>query len=276
MSRTKKPVFAGVLIWDSERDQVLSCSRKNNLSDWGLPSGKIEKGEPTVPAALRELLEETGLILPPHLLNLSPEFQYQGYCDHAEGEGVFFFIPLSASALATVNSRLPTFGKGVWSFPGEGQVAWKSTRDLLKIGNTFREFNRSLFEHFKIIDPPAPEVCRYTVTVPPEHIVADLGSREDLLRLMEFMREESRIHLQDVEGDRLQQILGRESDYSVTLNDLLWEVWNSPRGWRLYQNLRNPARIVFEVHPDCTLEQTMDLFERFIEILRTLLSDPTP
>lgn len=41
--------------------KILCVSRKDNPNDFGLPGGKIEKGESPFTAAVRELLEETGL-----------------------------------------------------------------------------------------------------------------------------------------------------------------------------------------------------------------------
>lgn len=43
------------------QDKILGVTRKDNLTDWGLPGGKIEVGETPVEAAVREVKEETGL-----------------------------------------------------------------------------------------------------------------------------------------------------------------------------------------------------------------------
>lgn len=42
-------------------NQILQVSRRNNPNDWGLPGGKIDIGETSLEAALRELYEETGV-----------------------------------------------------------------------------------------------------------------------------------------------------------------------------------------------------------------------
>lgn len=45
----------------NQKDEVLCVSRKTDHNDFGLPGGKIEPGETEVEAAIRELMEETGL-----------------------------------------------------------------------------------------------------------------------------------------------------------------------------------------------------------------------
>ena len=44
--------------------RILACSRTENPGKWGLPGGKVEPQETPLEAAVRELLEETGLDVP--------------------------------------------------------------------------------------------------------------------------------------------------------------------------------------------------------------------
>jgi ADP-ribose pyrophosphatase YjhB (NUDIX family) len=57
--RNKKK--AGVFIYDSDKNSILIVQSRGNL--WGFPKGTFEKGEDSKTCALRELQEETGIIL---------------------------------------------------------------------------------------------------------------------------------------------------------------------------------------------------------------------
>lgn len=56
-----KPFASAVVI--VRDDKVLGVSRKDNHNDFGLPCGKIEEDESSTQAAVRELYEETGMVV---------------------------------------------------------------------------------------------------------------------------------------------------------------------------------------------------------------------
>lgn len=264
-AESQKPVFAGFLLWDMEGDRVLACSRKTNFEDWGLPSGKIEGREPPAPAALRELKEETGLVLPSHLFDMREDRQVTMYCEHAGGDGVFYFVPLGPSSLKAVNEKLPDLGRGMWQPPGEGMVTWKKPKELLKPTQTFREFNRTLFEHFDIIPSPAPPVTEHTMTVPPESVVAKSNDASALIRMTELLRREVRaIDGKRATGDMLfKRIPDREIDG--------FDIWESEQGWRVYDPVAGGFP-TFEVNVDCSTQQALDLYERYLDMYESLFS----
>jgi len=62
-------------------EEVVAISRRNNVTQWGLPGGKREEGETNLQAMLREAKEELGLTLQAHLLQPI----YSGWCYGKDG-----------------------------------------------------------------------------------------------------------------------------------------------------------------------------------------------
>jgi len=62
-------------------EEVLAISRRNDFTQWGIPGGKVERHETNLDAAIREIVEETGLRLQPH--HLQPI--YSGPCYGEDG-----------------------------------------------------------------------------------------------------------------------------------------------------------------------------------------------
>ncbi|MEK6853224.1 MAG: NUDIX domain-containing protein [Nanoarchaeota archaeon] len=58
MSKTKKAVCAGGIVLNHEGLVLVVNSRGNS---WSLPKGHLEKGESTLEAAMREIMEESGV-----------------------------------------------------------------------------------------------------------------------------------------------------------------------------------------------------------------------
>ena len=53
---------AGIIIYTTHNDTALYLLLRYGAGHWDLPKGKIETGETKQEAALRELMEETGLV----------------------------------------------------------------------------------------------------------------------------------------------------------------------------------------------------------------------
>jgi 8-oxo-dGTP pyrophosphatase MutT (NUDIX family) len=59
----KEVKAACTLVVNPKTRKILATSRKNNHSDLGLPGGKVDIGETSFQAAVRELWEETGYVI---------------------------------------------------------------------------------------------------------------------------------------------------------------------------------------------------------------------
>lgn len=119
----RKPHGAAVLMLD-ENLNCLSISRGNDRTDWSLPGGYIEPGETSRQAAVRELLEETGIMVTPSNLELVYEH------------------PTADVYAAKDYFRWP---EQLRSQPFEGHVAWKPPRVLCRPSSTFHKQHKRLF-----------------------------------------------------------------------------------------------------------------------------------
>ena len=70
----KKTISSGVVVTDG--NNILLC-HVTGTKNWDLPKGKVDPGESTLDAAVRELKEETSLIVDPTLLIELGTFKYK-------------------------------------------------------------------------------------------------------------------------------------------------------------------------------------------------------
>ncbi len=61
VSMPKPVACVGVVCWRGDEVLIIRRGRAPRLGEWSIPGGKIEPGESLRDAALRELLEETGV-----------------------------------------------------------------------------------------------------------------------------------------------------------------------------------------------------------------------
>lgn len=105
---------------------ILAVSRKNDPNDFGLPGGKVDPGETPGEAVVREVLEETGLILK------NPVEVFSTVC----GPGKDGKSYLTTTYSGIVEGRISSEEAGV--------VSWVSPRTLVQ--GSFGDYNRSLFQ----------------------------------------------------------------------------------------------------------------------------------
>jgi len=113
----------GVSILIIQDGKVLAIHRRNDPNDWGLIGGHVEPNETPEEAAIRECLEETGLILTNPKLIFTRDLT-QTFTGDWEG------IPTSQE--------------------GEPSIQWMDSYDLVKC-KTFGDYNRNLFQHLGLI-----------------------------------------------------------------------------------------------------------------------------
>lgn len=130
MSQDSTPPGRAVCTIVYRRGFVLAISRGTNTSDWNVPGGKVDQGEPLKDAAARELYEETGVLIP-RRNQLEPVYEdlvhtHVCTCFWVEGDVIFPSI--------------------MGSNPFEGYVAWARPEDLLTERSRFHRYNREAFK----------------------------------------------------------------------------------------------------------------------------------
>lgn len=111
--------------------KVLAVSRKDDPTDYGLPGGKVDKGEEDIEAARRELVEETGYVVG------DINFLYAGVCKGGK-DGIDFWTTTYTAEYAGAEVE------GDVDASETGVVKWVDPEVLLR--GSFAEYNKRLFD----------------------------------------------------------------------------------------------------------------------------------
>lgn len=125
--KTRESKLASTALIYKERlfdSNILGVSRKDNLTLFGLPGGKVDEGEETYVAMCREVFEETGLIVEKAI----PLF----FREDSEFLAVVYLVTEWSGEISTLEA---------------GRVEWIDFNVLKK--GSFSEYNSKLEEHIE-------------------------------------------------------------------------------------------------------------------------------
>lgn len=129
MNKTNKEIYAvvAVIYHPKDKNLILGVSRKYDHTKMGLPGGKVDPGETTLEAAVRELKEETGLD------SLEARSVYVGPCSTTKnGISMVECFEIKVDPLQTFSST------------EEGLVRWCDwQKDMF--GGPYAEYNKDLY-----------------------------------------------------------------------------------------------------------------------------------
>ena len=123
---------AGVFIFDPTEEKVLLVQSRGNL--WGLPKGTLQKNENNKDCAIREVKEETGLILFPNDLHISVNIH---------NTAVYYYLEKSVCKVSIQSSIKNNDANGI------GWIKFSCLREMIRNNQIFvNQHCRLILKHF--------------------------------------------------------------------------------------------------------------------------------
>ncbi len=148
---SERVLSCGVVLLD--RDGRVLLAHATDTSHWDIPKGQGEPGEAPIAAALRELVEETGIVLAPERLKDLGRFVYRRdkdlhlFAARANGDETDLGRCVCTSMFPRRSDgvMIPEMDAFRWVEPGEvGQYASRSLDRLFQTTLSLAELHRSL------------------------------------------------------------------------------------------------------------------------------------
>mgnify|MGYP001493187621 CR=1 FL=1 len=124
------PLAVCCVVYNPENpEQILLVSRKDDPNSFGLPGGKVDPGETPLEAAVREVEEETGIVVELHRVPVY-ETRCPGHAPPPEGQDYYAFAFLAKGFKGTPHSV------------EAGVVKWGTWED--QFGGNFERYNQGV------------------------------------------------------------------------------------------------------------------------------------
>lgn len=114
---------------------ILSISRRDDTTKFGLPGGKLEPNEPPAQAAVRETLEETGVVV-----NVCTEI-FRREERTSSGEVFYTYCYYADDWSGTPKNS------------EEGVVTWLTDKELTETRGAFPDYNRATLDALRLKYP---------------------------------------------------------------------------------------------------------------------------
>lgn len=135
-ARAKQEVSAGGIVYRAQGGQPLFLLIRDSYGNLGFPKGHLEKGEPPDQAAVREVLEETGVeqpVLRGHIDTIDWYFRFRGRLIHK----VCHFYLMETASERTSPQRAEGITECQWVPFGDAlaAVSYANAREVLRRAN---------------------------------------------------------------------------------------------------------------------------------------------